>query len=115
MIAEPAELTTKSGLETENYKLIEPKPETTETTKPATKKTRMAKRAQPPEDGKNRVEAARAKNLDLAIAQIQKDYGEGAIMRMGKDETPDLDVIPTGNLLIDRALGVGGFPKGRIV
>jgi recombination protein RecA len=59
--------------------------------------------------------AARAKNLDLAISQIQKDYGEGAIMRLGDAHKVDVDVIPTGNLLIDRALGVGGFPRGRIV
>jgi recombination protein RecA len=58
---------------------------------------------------------ARAKNLDLAISQIQKDYGEGAIMRLGDSSHTDIEVIPTGNLLIDRALGVGGFPRGRIV
>ena len=64
---------------------------------------------------KNRLAAARAKNLDLAISQIQKDYGEGAIMRLGEHPRVDVDVIPTGNLLIDRALGVGGFPRGRII
>jgi len=58
---------------------------------------------------------ARSKNLELALQQIQKDYGEGAILRMGDDHRVDVDVIPTGNLLIDRALGVGGFPRGRIV
>jgi len=63
----------------------------------------------------NRVAAARAKNLDLAISQIQKDYGEGAIMRLGEENRVDVDAIPTGNLLIDRALGVNGFPRGRIV
>ncbi|MEN9019875.1 MAG: recombinase RecA [Verrucomicrobiaceae bacterium] len=57
----------------------------------------------------------RSKNLDLAISQIQKDFGEGAIMRLGDAHRVDVDVIPTGNLLIDRALGVGGFPRGRIV
>lgn len=65
--------------------------------------------------GENRIAAARAKNLDLAISQIQKDYGEGAIMRLGEERNVDIDSIPTGNLLIDRALGVGGFPRGRIV
>ena len=58
---------------------------------------------------------ARAKNLDMAIQQIQKDYGETAIIRMGDEHRVDVDVIPTGNLLIDRALGVGGFPRGRII
>ncbi|MCB1234043.1 MAG: recombinase RecA [Verrucomicrobiae bacterium] len=64
---------------------------------------------------KNRLAEARAKNLDLAISQIQKDYGEAAIMRLGSEHRIDVDTIPTGNLLIDRALGVGGFPRGRIV
>lgn len=59
--------------------------------------------------------AARAKNLDMAIQQIAKDYGDGAIMRLGQEATQAISVIPTGNLLIDRALGVGGFPRGRII
>jgi recombination protein RecA len=62
-----------------------------------------------------KIAAARSKNLDLAIQQIQKDYGEGSIIRMGDEYRVDVDVIPTGNLLIDRALGVGGFPRGRII
>src|SRR5437879_9958259 len=65
--------------------------------------------------GEDKVPAARNKNLDLAIQQIAKDYGEGAIMRLGDDYKTDIDVIPTGNILIDRALGVGGFPRGRVV
>src|SRR5947207_14232835 len=63
----------------------------------------------------DKMSAARSKNLDLAIQQIAKDYGEGAIMRLGGERIVDIDVIPTGNILIDRALGVGGFPRGRIV
>src|ERR1051325_7356902 len=66
-------------------------------------------------DGADKVTAARNKNLDLAIQQIAKDYGDGAIMRLGDDRVVDIDVIPTGNILIDRALGCGGFPRGRIV
>jgi recombination protein RecA len=62
-----------------------------------------------------KLAAARKKNLDLAISQIQKDFGETAIMRLGDGHRVDVDVIPTGNLLIDRALGVGGFPRGRVV
>jgi len=65
--------------------------------------------------GADKVIAARNKNLDLAIQQIAKDYGEGAIMRLGDEKIVDIDVIPTGNILIDRALGVGGFPRGRVV
>src|ERR671917_2041644 len=65
--------------------------------------------------GEDKLTAARNKNLDLAIQQIAKDYGDGAIMRLGDEKTVDIDVIPTGNILIDRALGVGGFPRGRVV
>lgn len=65
--------------------------------------------------GDDKVTAARRKNLDLAITQIQKDFGEAAIMRLGDNSSMDVEAIPTGNLLIDRALGVGGFPRGRIV
>jgi recombination protein RecA len=63
----------------------------------------------------DKLTAARNKNLDLALQQIAKDYGDGAIMRLGDATIVDIDVIPTGNILIDRALGVGGFPRGRVV
>jgi recombination protein RecA len=63
----------------------------------------------------DKLTAARNKNLDLAIQQIAKDYGDGAIMRLGEAHVVDVEVIPTGNILIDRALGVGGFPRGRVV
>src|SRR5437773_11746060 len=59
--------------------------------------------------------SARNKNLDLAIQQIAKDYGEGAIMRLGGERIVEIDVIPTGNIWSDRSLGVGGFPRGRLV
>src|SRR5476651_2338786 len=59
--------------------------------------------------------AARAKNLELAIQQIEKDYGSEAIRRLGDANISAVEVVPTGNILIDRALGVGGFPRGRIV
>ncbi len=72
-------------------------------------------KSQSPDDASAKLADARKRNLDLAIAQIQKDFGEAAIMRLGDAQCVDVDVIPTGNLLIDRALGVGGFPRGRIV
>ena len=62
-----------------------------------------------------KLAAARKRNLDLALSQIQKDFGENAIMRLGDNVKMEVEVIPTGNLLIDRALGVGGFARGRIV
>ncbi len=74
----------------------------------------MAQRSESQQD-ENKVLAARNKNLDLAIQQIAKDYGEGAIMRLGDSKKMEVEAIPTGNILIDRALGVGGFPRGRVV
>ncbi len=79
----------------------------------------MAAKATAEDGGTDKVldkaQEARRRNLDMAITQIQKEFGESAIMRMGDEHRVDVDVIPTGNLLIDRALGVGGFPRGRIV
>jgi len=73
----------------------------------------MAKTDAPPVEDKQTV--ARNKNLDLAIQQIEKDYGSGAIMRLGDKTSMEIEVIPSGNILIDRALGVGGFPRGRVI
>jgi recombination protein RecA len=73
----------------------------------------MAKTDTAPTEDK--AQAARIRNLDLALQQIEKDYGSEAIRRLGDSTRSEVDVIPTGNILIDRALGVGGFPKGRIV
>jgi len=75
----------------------------------------MAKTAESKDPQADKLAAARKKNLELAITHIQKEFGETAIMRMGDEHRVDVDVVPTGNLLIDRALGVGGFPRGRIV
>ncbi len=55
------------------------------------------------------------KNLEQAIAQIEKEFGKGSIMRLGDFSVQDVDVIPTGCLSLDIALGVGGVPRGRIV
>lgn len=55
------------------------------------------------------------KNLEAAIAQIEKEYGKGSIMRLGDVGNEKIDVIPTGCLAIDFALGVGGVPRGRII
>jgi recombination protein RecA len=53
--------------------------------------------------------------LGLALGQIEKQYGKGAIMRLGESQIADIPVIPTGSLALDAALGVGGVPRGRIV
>lgn len=55
------------------------------------------------------------KELDEVLKQIQKNFGKGAIMKLGDRPTVDVDVIPSGSLLLDEALGVGGYPKGRII
>ncbi len=54
--------------------------------------------------------------LDLALSQIEKQYGKGSIMKLGTNEAPaDVPAIPTGSLALDLALGIGGFPRGRVV
>ena len=58
---------------------------------------------------------SRRKALDLALAQIEKQYGKGAIMKLDGSAIADIDVIPTGCLALDIALGVGGVPRGRVV
>ena len=56
----------------------------------------------------------REKALEMALAQIDKQYGKGSIMRMGDKTTMGIDVIPTGALSLDLALGIGGLPRGRV-
>lgn len=61
-------------------------------------------------------EAKREKAVDLAVSQIERQYGKGAIMKLGGDASlPDVETISTGSLALDMALGVGGLPRGRIV
>jgi recombination protein RecA len=57
----------------------------------------------------------RGKAIDLAFAQIEKQFGKGSIMRLGSKEIVPIAVIPTGAISFDAALGVGGFPRGRVV
>ena len=55
------------------------------------------------------------KALQAAIAKIDKDFGKGSIMKLGDEHVENIDVIPTGSIALDNALGVGGYPKGRII
>ena len=55
------------------------------------------------------------KALESALKMIEKTYGQGAIMRLGQRQKIDVDVIPTGSMQLDLALGVGGVPRGRII
>src|ERR1039457_210220 len=58
----------------------------------------------------------RGKAIELAVAQIEKQFGKGSIMRLGsKEAIVPIAVIPTGSISFDAALGVGGFPRGRVV
>ena len=55
------------------------------------------------------------KALQLAMDKIEKDYGKGTIMKMGDDKIEDIPVISTGSLGLNAALGVGGYPRGRVI
>ena len=55
------------------------------------------------------------KALNAALQHLEKDFGQGAIMRLGDDKVEDVEVIPTGSISLDFALGVGGLPRGRII
>jgi recombination protein RecA len=57
----------------------------------------------------------KTKTLDLAIDQIEKQFGKGAIMRMGDDSAVKIDAIPTGSISLDAAIGIGGIPRGRVI
>jgi len=57
----------------------------------------------------------RARAIEAALAQIDKQFGKGSIMRLGSRETIDVPAIPTGSLSLDAALGVGGVPRGRVI
>jgi recombination protein RecA len=85
--------------------------------KPADKAEKAAKSA--PAEEKNtetaKLAAARQRDLDAAISSITKAYGDGSIMRLGNAHALKIDVIPTGALALDLALGVGGIPRGRVV
>ena len=57
----------------------------------------------------------RQKALDMALAQIEKQYGKGSVMRLGENIKMNVDAVPTGSMALDAALGIGGLPRGRIV
>lgn len=61
------------------------------------------------------VKSSNDKTLDQVLADIEKQFGKGAVMKLGENEHREIDVISSGSLSLDIALGVGGYPKGRIV
>lgn len=64
---------------------------------------------------KTEAKSAKLQALNVAIDQIKKSYGAGSIMRLGEGKIENIEVIPTGALALDNALGVGGYPRGRII
>ena len=67
------------------------------------------------EEGGQAEVNAKLKALQAAIAKIEKDFGKGAIMKMGDQNVEPIEVIPTGSIGLNAALGVGGYPRGRII
>ena len=65
--------------------------------------------------GKIPVSSEKLKALQAAMDKIEKNYGKGAIMKMGDDHIDEIAVIPTGSIGLNAALGVGGFPRGRVI
>ena len=59
--------------------------------------------------------ADRSKALENALAHIDKSFGKGSVMRLGDDVRAPMEVIPTGSIALDVALGIGGLPRGRVV
>jgi recombination protein RecA len=63
--------------------------------------------------GKDEMDKQKA--LEAALGQIERAFGKGSVMKLGQQEKVDVDVVPTGSLALDIALGVGGFPRGRVI
>ena len=72
----------------------------------------MAKKEEELQDGNV---SGKLRALQAAMAKIEKDFGKGSIMKLGDEQIENVDVIPTGSLALNAALGVGGYPKGRII
>jgi recombination protein RecA len=80
-------------------------------------RSNMTKQRQTTKGGPKMAPAApdRDKALELALAQIDKQFGKGSVMRLGEEGRAPIEVIPTGAIALDVALGIGGLPKGRVV
>jgi recombination protein RecA len=80
-------------------------------------KSTMASANREPQDDKKEDKRSndRAKSLDTALAQIERQFGKGSVMKMGDRKAVAMEVIPTGSVALDIALGVGGLPRGRVV
>src|SRR5690554_4862817 len=67
------------------------------------------------ETKKVKVDEAKLKALQLTMDKLDKTYGKGSVMKLGDAAIEDIEVIPSGSLTLDLALGVGGYPKGRVI
>ena len=65
--------------------------------------------------GSTEVNAAKLKALQATIDKIEKDYGKGTIMKLGDQPKWEVSVIPSGSIALDAALGIGGYPRGRVI
>ncbi|MDE6811825.1 MAG: DNA recombination/repair protein RecA, partial [Muribaculaceae bacterium] len=75
----------------------------------------MAKKKVPkPAAGRISDMEAKKKALSVTMAHLEKDFGSGAIMRLGDDKVQDVESVSTGSIGLDNALGIGGVPRGRI-
>ncbi|MFT8649722.1 MAG: recombinase RecA [Bifidobacterium psychraerophilum] len=66
-------------------------------------------------DAESDIQSRRQAALDTALAQVEKNFGKGSAMRLGDRPVQNVEVIPTGSLALDMALGIGGLPRGRVV
>lgn len=64
---------------------------------------------------KEKVETNKDKLLSDVLNEIEREYGKGSVMKLGDRAAVDIEPIPSGSLLLDDALGIGGYPKGRII
>ena len=67
------------------------------------------------EEALENAQEGKLKALQAAMSKIEKDFGKGSIMKLGDEKIEQVDVIPTGSIGLDAALGVGGYPRGRII
>ncbi|MBR2932091.1 MAG: recombinase RecA [Rikenellaceae bacterium] len=75
----------------------------------------MAEKTQPEVQAKPQVNPEKLKVLSAVMDKIEKDFGKGSIMKMSSQAVTDIAVIPSGSVTLDAALGVGGYPKGRVI
>ena len=66
-------------------------------------------------ENESNPQSEKLKALQAAMSKIEKDFGKGSIMRMGDEQIEHVEVIPTGSIGLNVALGVGGYPRGRII